>query len=355
MVNLGSGEIEMMDFFELTPDLVCIAGKDGYFRKVNPAVIKKLGYTREELFSRPISSFIHPDDLQLTNRERKKLLKGRALINFQNRYVGKKGKITWLDWTSVFLPDQEIVFAIAKDVTERKKTELEIEEKYRRFKSLATHFKISLERDKKYLAIELHEELAQLASVVKMDLDWIRTHEKDLSLSSKGRLDHALVISDLLINTIRRISFSISPGMLDDLGLNATLDWHCKEFSLLTGISCKYIFNYDESDLTREVRLDFFRVCQEALTNVMYHAQAKKVQIRIEETEDRICLLIIDNGIGFDASKQMDKPGLKGIRERAASINGDLNIKSIKGKGTRVSVSIIKPSAKSPLWSKANA
>ncbi|MGK2864115.1 MAG: PAS domain S-box protein [Chitinophagaceae bacterium] len=352
MANLGSGEVEMIDFFELTPDLVCIAGKDGYFRKINPALIKKLGYTREELFAKPISSFIHPDDLQMTSRERKKLLKGRALINFQNRYVAKNGKISWFDWTSVYLPDKEIVFAIAKDVTERKKVEKEIEEKYKRFKSLATHFKVSLERDKKYLAIELHEELAQLASVVKMDMDWIKNHEKDLSSSTKSRLDHAIIISDLLINTIRRISFSISPGMLDDLGLNATLDWHCKEFSLLTGISCQYIINYDESDLTREIKLDFFRVCQEALTNIMYHAQAKKVQIRIEEADDRICLLIIDNGKGFDASKQMDKPGLKGIRERAASINGDLNIKSAKGKGTRVSVSIIKPSAKSVLWSK---
>ncbi len=352
MVNVGNGEIEMIDFFELTPDLVCIAGKDGYFRKVNPAVINLLGYTREELFAQPISSFIHPDDLQMTSRERKKLLNGRALINFQNRYVSKNGKISWLDWTSVYLPDKEIVFAIAKDVTDRKKAEQEIEEKYKRFKSLATHFKVSLERDKKYLAIELHEELAQLASVVKMDMDWIKSHEKSLSSSTESRLDHALVISDLLINTIRRISFSISPGMLDDLGLNATLDWHCKEFSLLTGISCQYKYNYDESELTKEIKLDFFRVCQEALTNIMYHAQAKKVQIKIEEADNRIFLLIIDNGQGFDASKQMDKPGLKGIRERAASINGHLTIKSAKGKGTQVSVSIAKPAANSPLWNK---
>src|SRR5687768_3861580 len=174
MLPLTTTEFEMFALFELTPDLVCIAGKDGFLRKINPAVIQKLGYTTEELYTRPIASFIHPEDRNMTAQVRAKLLSGEALLNFQNRYITKDGAIVWLEWTSIYIPDKEIVFAIAKDITKRKLQEKEIEDKYKKFKSLATHFKKSIEEDRKYLAVELHEELAQLASVVKMDIHWIK-------------------------------------------------------------------------------------------------------------------------------------------------------------------------------------
>ncbi|MGZ5191664.1 MAG: PAS domain S-box protein, partial [Flavisolibacter sp.] len=77
----------MSPFFEMTPDLVCIADKEGYFKKINHSVIKKLEYTREELFARPISTFIHPDDKDITRSTREEMLNGTALINFQNRYI----------------------------------------------------------------------------------------------------------------------------------------------------------------------------------------------------------------------------------------------------------------------------
>jgi PAS domain S-box-containing protein len=340
--DLRDPEFEMFHFFEMTPDLVCIAGKEGFFKKINPAVINKLGYTKEELFSRPISSFIHPEDKDMTERDRFKLLNGQPLINFQNRYVAKNGKIVWLEWTSIYFPDREIVFAIAKDITKGKQNEKEIEEKYKKFKSLATHFKKSSEEEKKYLAIELHEELAQLASVVKMDIDWVSNNEPGLSAFTKTRMEHALAVAELLINTIRRISFSISPNMLDDLGLDATLEWHCREFSVLNGIPCSFESAYDETSLAREIKLDFFRICQEALSNVMYHAMANNVKIKIEDTGDKICLTIIDDGKGFAIEHGADASGLKSMQERVASINGQLTIQSETGKGTKVQVAITK-------------
>ncbi|MDP4262569.1 MAG: PAS domain-containing sensor histidine kinase [Bacteroidota bacterium] len=343
MSNWEDPEFEMFAFFELTPDLVCIAGKDGYFRKVNPAVIGKLGYTREELFAKPISSFIHPDDKDLTHRERTKLLKGKALVNFQNRYMTKNGKTVWLEWTSIYIPEKEVVFAIAKDITQGKQREKEIEEKYKKFKSLATHFKSSLEENKKYLAVELHEELAQLASVVKMDIDSVGSSEPDLQESSKNRIGHALAVSDLLINSIRRISFSISPNMLEDLGLDAALEWYCTEFSILNEIPCRFESAYDESCLTNEIRLDFFRICQEALTNIIYHAGAENAGISITENGSNIVLTITDDGKGFNVKDKKETRGLTSIRERVTSINGQLTIQSKPGKGTKISVTIAKP------------
>ncbi len=342
MVNLSSAEFEIFAFFEKTPDLVCIADKTGFFKKVNPAVIEKLGYSQEELFSRPISSFIYAEDKDLTHKSRAELLQGKTLHNFENRYITKSGKIVWFEWTSIYFPDKEIVFAIAKDITVRKEAQQEIEGKYRKYKSLATHFKASIEQDRKYLAIELHEELAQLASVVKMDLDWININTRGLAASSVSRLEHALIMSDLLINTIRRISFSISPAMLADLGLNAALEWQCKEFSILNGITCQFESAYDEQHLSYEIRLDFFRICQESLSNIMFHAQATHVKIRVEETAGKISLLITDDGIGFDVGVKSFASGLMRMRERAASINAWLTIESQIGKGTVVCVVIAK-------------
>lgn len=342
MENWRNNEFEGFSFFEMTPDLVCIADKDGFFRKVNNAVINKLGYTEDELFARPISSFIHPEDKNLTNQRRTRLLKGEVLRNFENRYLTKKGEIVWLAWTSIYFSDKEIVLAIAKDVSERKQMEKEIEEKYKKFKSLATYFKSSMEQDRKYLATELHEELAQLATVIKMDIEWISTNSRDLPAASKNRMQHALAVSDLLITTIRRVSFSISPNMLHDLGLNATLEWHCQEFSILNGIPCSFEKAYKETDLPQEIKIDFFRICQEALTNVMYHAQASNVKISIEEVDDKIKLVIADDGKGFAADQQKQATGLIRIRERVTSINGQLIIDTGVGKGTRVCVTIEK-------------
>jgi PAS domain S-box-containing protein len=334
--NMQDPALEMFSLFEMTPDLVCIAGKDGFFRHVNPAVLKKLGYSKEELFALPISSNIHPEDKEITAKTRAKLLEGKALINFQNRYITKKGAIVWLEWTSIYIPDKELVFAIAKDITKRKLAEKEIEAKYQKFKSLATHFKQSIEKDKKSLAIELHEELAQLASVVKMDIDMVSAYLPESEPNIKNRLDHALMASDLLINTIRRISFSISPDMIEDVGLNETIKWLCAEFSKLNSIPCQFETVYNEVDLTHEIKLDFFRICQQALSNVMYHAEAANVYIGIQEIGNEIQLTITDNGKGFNIQEHVNSTGLTNMRERAASINSRLIIESEQGKGTKV-------------------
>lgn len=342
MITPQSTELEMLTFFEKTPALVCIASKDGYFKKINTAVCKKLGYSEEELFSRPISTFIFPDDREATARTRARMINGEALINFQNRYITKDGNYIWLTWNSIYFPDKELVFAIAKDITEIKLAEMEIEEKYKKFKGLATHFKSSIEEDRKYLAVELHEELAQLATVVKMDIEGIKINESDLSEVSTKRLDHALGVTTLLINTIRRISFSISPNMIEDIGLSETLKWHCKEFTLLNGIPCSFESAIDESQLTQEVKLDFFRVCQEALTNVMYHAEAKNVIVKLEEMNDTFSLIIIDDGKGFDINQRKTTTGINSMLKRSKSINGRLAIESKIDKGTKISFSMHK-------------
>ena len=102
-------EFLLEHFFELSNDLFCIAGYDGYFKKINPAVSKLLGYSNEELFSNPISTFIHPDDREITSKFRNELKKNNPLLNFENRYVTKSGEIVWLSWTSMPIDNEKLV------------------------------------------------------------------------------------------------------------------------------------------------------------------------------------------------------------------------------------------------------
>jgi len=124
MVKLKSQQVfDLEYFFEVAPDLLCIAGFDGYFKKINPAVCKVLGYSEEELFALPIHNFIHPEDKERTAEKRIALLEGRSLLNFENRYLSKDGAVVWLSWTSVPIRKDSLVFAIAKDITYRKQLE----------------------------------------------------------------------------------------------------------------------------------------------------------------------------------------------------------------------------------------
>lgn len=113
-------EIELAQIFNFTPDMICVAGFDGYIQRINPAGLEILGYSLEELRSRPISSFIHEQDRRLTRENQRKLYRGENLRNFENRYITKEGKIVWLSWTSTSSPEHGVVYAVAKNITEEK-------------------------------------------------------------------------------------------------------------------------------------------------------------------------------------------------------------------------------------------
>jgi PAS domain S-box-containing protein len=335
-------QFDLFSFFEMTPDLVCIAGKDGFFKKVNKAVLEKLEYTEEEIYAQPIVSFQHNEDREITARTRAELLAGNALVNFENRYISKTGKILWFHWTSIFIPDKEVVFAIAKDVTAKKVIEFETVENFKKFKGLATHFKTHIEKERKSFAFELHEDLAQLASVIKMDVAAIKNNAPDLNDFLKARLENAAAVSQLLMEKIRKLSFSISPNILEQLGLNETLEWLSKEFTSINNIPCIFTSNYNEEGLSTEIKIDLFRICQESLNNVMNHAQAKSVYIILEDLGNEICLSIIDNGQGFDIARQKMKSGFKNMNELATILNGNLQIESEQGNGTKICFKIEK-------------
>lgn len=110
-------QTDLETFFRLSHDNLCIAGYDGYFRRVNPAFVKLMGYSEEELFAVPISSFVHPQDREITAETRALILKEKPLLNFENRYITKAGEVVWLTWTSIPDHPNELIYAVSKNIT----------------------------------------------------------------------------------------------------------------------------------------------------------------------------------------------------------------------------------------------
>lgn len=121
--KIKKDQFDLEYFFNLSPDLLCIAGYDGYFKKINPSVSKTLGYAENELLSAPINNFVHPNDRELTTKKREGLRNGESVFQFENRYLTKDGTIVWLFWTAIPIEKDQLIFAIAKDITQKKTTQ----------------------------------------------------------------------------------------------------------------------------------------------------------------------------------------------------------------------------------------
>lgn len=195
-----------------------------------------------------------------------------------------------------------------------------------------------MEEDRRYVAKELHEEVAQLATIHKMEIAALSTTIPGISTETESKLKHASLLTELLIDTLRRISFSISPKILDELGLAAMIEWLCREFSLLNGIPCQFNADFREDDLSREIKMDFFRICQESISNIMYPAGAANVSVDNISTPPVISLSITEDGIAFDAQTQEEGPGFHKMKQLAASVYGKLLIESQKDKGASISM-----------------
>ena len=222
------------------------------------------------------------------------------------------------------------------EITQRKKAEQEVVTKNNELKRLSSYLQNVREEERKYLAREVHDELGQLASVIKMDIDWLEMQVPDHEESYKKRLSHASSVSDLMIDTIRKLASDLRPAMLDELGLSASVESACKKFTDNYGIPCVFAFDFDDRFLEEKVTTNLFRLFQEALNNSMQHAHATHIVVSMLEKKDTIELSITDDGVGFDTTQKNNTYGLISMRERMLSINGWLTVSSKPGAGTTI-------------------
>jgi signal transduction histidine kinase len=192
------------------------------------------------------------------------------------------------------------------------------------------------EEERARIARELHDEMGQALTALRIDLGWLRNKCLPLGTPAVERVGSALGVVEHSIVSLRRISEDLRPAMLDSLGLAAAVEHHVEQFSQRTGIVCRLSMNREEFELDDRLATTVFRIVQEALTNVARHAGASEVSVQIDETGDGIRLSMQDNGRGFSGASDKKTFGLLGMRERIAMLGGRLEIDSRPGQGTRI-------------------
>ncbi|MGE5467535.1 MAG: PAS domain S-box protein [Ignavibacteria bacterium] len=226
--------------------------------------------------------------------------------------------------------------SIFSDITERKRNDEELRRSQAQLQELTGFLQTAREEERTRIARELHDELGQALTVLRIDLSWLQGKCPKSEPAVINRLEGAYGLVERTVNAVRRISADLRPPMLDDLGLAAAIEHHVRGFAERTGIACELNMDREEFDLANDAATTLFRVVQEALTNAARHSGAKHVTIDIEEAEDGVHLVVADDGRGFDASAAPPGFGLLGMRERVKMQGGRLAIESAPGAGTRV-------------------
>jgi signal transduction histidine kinase/CheY-like chemotaxis protein len=229
-----------------------------------------------------------------------------------------------------------------RNITERKKAEQDILHKNEELKNLASHLQEVREEERATISREIHDELGQQLTALKMDIDWVLHKQVDTENEVAKKLNDMLKMSDHVIHTIRRISSDLRPAIIDDLGLIAALEWKCHDFEEKTGMPCYFVSKVTERKFENKLGINTFRILQETLTNITRHASARSVAVSVSETETQLCLEIADNGKGISEENIGNGKtlGILGMKERAALLGGELSIRGIKNKGTKTKLTL---------------
>lgn len=228
------------------------------------------------------------------------------------------------------------------DVTENKKAEKELENSYAAVRKLTNHLQNIREEERTHIAREIHDELGQQLTGLKMDLVWLSKRIGMENSEINEKISDSLNLVNKSINTIRRIATQLRPSILDDLGLVAALEWQTEEFTRRFGIKADFDNTLEDAKLVSPEATALFRIYQELLTNVARHAACDKVNATLNIHNNQLLLTVSDNGIGFDTETAGNKKtlGLLGIRERASLIGGSCTISSRPGSGTTVFITL---------------
>jgi PAS domain S-box-containing protein len=239
--------------------------------------------------------------------------------------------------------DEGLLISCAiRDITPRKRTADELRASHEQLQALMRRVQAVREEERASLAREVHDELGQQLSGLKMDVAWLRKRLLPDQVEPADRLESMSRLLDTTIKTVRHIATELRPGLLDDFGLLAAMEWQLEEFGQRAGLTTQLKSNVPDLQLPLDTATAVFRVFQESLTNIARHAEATTVVVTVEVRESVLVLEIQDNGCGFDLDTvgQKRSLGLAGMRERVQAFAGALTIHSLPGQGTTVQVQI---------------
>jgi len=333
------------DVIEFAPDAFVLADTTGQIVQVNSRAEQLFGYYREELTGRPVEVLI-PLDL----RGRHEVLRDdylrhprRLVMTTTAQCVRKDGSefSAEINLSPMETRSGTLLMAVVRDVTERHRAELELRESRQRLRELVAQNEAIREDERKHIAREIHDELGQVLTALRMELSLLemRFGALDPALGDKTQSMKGLI--DRAIQGVRNAAGNLRPSALD-MGLVPAIEWLGTEFTSRTAIPCVVEVQQQDIELDETRSVVVFRIVQESLTNIGRYAQASHVDITLGRRADALWLRVRDDGLGFDlaAASQRRSFGLLGMRERAIALGGRVDIRSAPGQGTTIEVSI---------------
>ena len=232
---------------------------------------------------------------------------------------------------------------ILRNISGRKAAEEALSRSEKQLRALAARLQQAREEEAMRIARELHDQLGRCLTAIKMDVAGIErgltggAAEGSFLIERTKRMSQTL---DETVHTVRRISAELRPGILDDLGLAAAIEWQARDFQARSGVGCVIGVPEEDLRLSRDQTTALFRIFQESLTNVARHAQATKVWVNLSEEEDAVVLEVEDDGVGISPARLAERRslGLLGMRERVAVFGGEIEFAGVPGQGTAVLV-----------------
>ena len=343
---LRESEEKYRSIFENSPLGICQTTLDGKFIKVNPALAQILGYDSPHEVTTSVSDIARQVYSDPSRRAQilKRTVENRELVVHEDVYVRKDGK-KWVG--HIFLKmirDENGVphhlDGFVEDVTEKKEMEERLQVTMKHLRTLSHRLLEVQETERRHIARELHDEIGQSLTALRIGLK--RAERSVKAKSTMSILNENVKIVDSLIKQVRTLSIELLPAILDDFGLIAALEWYIKWVAERAELHGDFHTEFTEERLAPFIEVTCFRIVQEALTNVVRHSNARNVLVRLGAQDGELHILVKDDGDGFNVEKTHKRAlkgrsfGLIGMQERASLAGGRLEFKSHAGQGTEV-------------------
>ena len=335
---LRDSEERYRTLYHHTPAMLHSIDRETRLVSVSDYWSEVMGYSKHEVIGKPLVDFLTPESREYAEQVVfPQFFKTGFCKDIPYRFIKKNGEVVDIVLSAISDRNREgqaeRSLAVSIDVTDIK----ELKKAQHQLRRLSASIMTNQEQERSYLARELHDELGQVLTALRMDAVWFQDRMQGSDEDGAKRALAMCSLIDKTIEEVRLMAIRLRPGVLDHLGLVAALEWYTADFERRTDVSC--VFEHGHvPDTDEAVATAAYRITQEALTNVARHAAARHVTVNLQANGDRLLLTITDDGTGFDLAALEDSEGLgvAGMRERAALLGGDLDLKASPGKGTTV-------------------
>ncbi len=347
--ELRAGEEHYRTVVEDQTEVICRFRRDGSFLFANEVYCRFFGKRAEELVGRRWHPVALAEDVPLIEAQLVTLSPANPVVVVENRVHAASGELRWMQFVNRGFFDERAelteIQAVGRDVTERRRAEEELRASRHALRALALQVQETQERERVRIAREIHDELGHALADLRLELAWVSRRLVEAGISPRTAAQKKLAeLSgrvEVIAAAVRRIATELRPAVLDALGLAAAVEWQAGELEARTGIRCSAELIGVPAALPPAIATAAFRILQELLANVVRHARATRVAIRLATADGRLVLEVDDDGRGItDAERDGMTPGLLGMRERAAALGGELRHEGRAGAGTHARLTL---------------